>query len=617
MVSWTGIAYYVFLVLGGIGFGYFVLRLTNPDVRVMRTNEKLGASFFYGLVLFIVAFIIDYLVSANDFLEATGYLPITIFITILGSIFFLKVKNMMSNPQFLLVGVPAPRAQKDAEPKATFDEIKFNIPNSAKPSLPSLKGISPQDFEKRDAPEKEKPTQQRGFVPFSSAPSQAKTRDDSIAKEKPKETPGRLVAASDSQGFKPITPFTFENSDAGEQKKGGEKSRAMEAIQAKPPEPSEESSSMKGIIQQPKPPLSPQSIQPQKQMQPAHAASSAAPAGQAVFEGRLEELAARTRKEEERKKNPLNEFIDGIKQTFGAGKQEPGVKVVQIKAATQAGEQRGKVILLPESPEVKPRATTPASTHPIAAIEIRENTVEKAALMKKIQETELDEIAGELVGESKGTPLDETTLHRRYIVKQEEAQKQKQTAAVQQKKEKEREQTPEKEFDTMVQEVYNQLQFGKTKEEVGDKLRLAPPPAEQTAEKRIAVQKPPSEQYAQLQAMQSAQSAFQQVESQAPSSARAPEGPASSSSIFDQLNVISGGKPSGEKTESDVKFVKMPANGAGCPRCHAKNSRIVFCPYCGSGMCANCAPLITPKEDGFEYTCPKCGENVFVQKQAQ
>ena len=85
-------------------------------------------------------------------------------------------------------------------------------------------------------------------------------------------------------------------------------------------------------------------------------------------------------------------------------------------------------------------------------------------------------------------------------------------------------------------------------------------------------------------------------------------------SVFDQLNMISGGKNA--KTESDVTFVKLPANGAGCPRCHASNSRIVFCPYCGSGMCANCTPLIKPMQDGFEYVCPKCSESVFVKKRS-
>ncbi|MBI5226301.1 zinc ribbon domain-containing protein [Candidatus Micrarchaeota archaeon] len=51
-----------------------------------------------------------------------------------------------------------------------------------------------------------------------------------------------------------------------------------------------------------------------------------------------------------------------------------------------------------------------------------------------------------------------------------------------------------------------------------------------------------------------------------------------------------------------------------CPTCHQKNSRIVFCPYCGTGMCANCSPKVTPGPDGFTYACPKCQEDIPVKK---
>ncbi len=53
-----------------------------------------------------------------------------------------------------------------------------------------------------------------------------------------------------------------------------------------------------------------------------------------------------------------------------------------------------------------------------------------------------------------------------------------------------------------------------------------------------------------------------------------------------------------------------------CPHCGSKNSRIVFCPYCGTGMCANCSPAITPTAEGFTYQCPKCGEEVPVKRRA-
>ncbi|HLC38184.1 MAG TPA: hypothetical protein VJI71_01905, partial [Candidatus Norongarragalinales archaeon] len=78
MALLAALVYYLFLLVGGVGFGYFVLRITNPDVRLMGTNEKLGASAVYGVGLLVVALAIDFVISGTDaFLNATGYLPAT------------------------------------------------------------------------------------------------------------------------------------------------------------------------------------------------------------------------------------------------------------------------------------------------------------------------------------------------------------------------------------------------------------------------------------------------------------------------------------------------------------------------------------------------------------
>jgi len=54
----------------------------------------------------------------------------------------------------------------------------------------------------------------------------------------------------------------------------------------------------------------------------------------------------------------------------------------------------------------------------------------------------------------------------------------------------------------------------------------------------------------------------------------------------------------------------------GCPSCGARNTRVVFCPYCGTGFCANCTPSLLPGADAFTYTCPKCSESVSVKKKS-
>ncbi len=97
----------------------------------------------------------------------------------------------------------------------------------------------------------------------------------------------------------------------------------------------------------------------------------------------------------------------------------------------------------------------------------------------------------------------------------------------------------------------------------------------------------------------------------------------SGSSVFSQLENLdaAGGEskpasaaPEGE-AKAQVQVVKMEVGkNAGCPHCGAKNVRVVFCPYCGSGMCANCTPSLKPTPEAFVYTCPKCGEEVPVAR---
>jgi DNA-directed RNA polymerase subunit RPC12/RpoP len=90
-----------------------------------------------------------------------------------------------------------------------------------------------------------------------------------------------------------------------------------------------------------------------------------------------------------------------------------------------------------------------------------------------------------------------------------------------------------------------------------------------------------------------------------------PEKPAETS-VFSQLEGIA----SGAKSEKSVgKFFDLPAErGMGCPTCRTKNIRVAFCPYCGTGMCANCSPRVNATGDELKYACPKCGEEISVKK---
>lgn len=94
--------------------------------------------------------------------------------------------------------------------------------------------------------------------------------------------------------------------------------------------------------------------------------------------------------------------------------------------------------------------------------------------------------------------------------------------------------------------------------------------------------------------------------------------------LFAELEALAGGKKGEAKEEvkegkkesekGEMTFVKMQAPGVGCPTCHAKNTKIIFCPYCGTGLCANCAASIKTTPEAFIYTCPKCGEEITIKR---
>ena len=498
MASLAAIAYYAFLFIGGIGFGYFAMRLTKPDSRLMPPTQKLGASAIYGFTLFAIAFALDYAISGEArFLEATGFLPVTLFFTVLLAVFFFKAANSLSKPQYLVVGVPAvktPPAQMD------FDKSLAIMPKAQAPQKTEEKATRAVSFQE---------------IPL------------------PAQQPEPL-----------LTPAV---------------AKPMQKQQEKQPE-----------IKISKPAIAPLQGQQPKQLEtPATPVQSNQT--DVLQSGLQFEPRAKT---PEKRASGTNEFLAGIRSALGFSKHDEGKEAhIPVREAVKPLQQKKEGAMAPL---------------------VKEDVAFRESELKKIKEVELEEIARDISGEEK-TSEEPLAPRRRYLEKQAESVE----------KQKEREASPEEDFDTMVQEVYNQLQLSKTRAQVSDNLKLSPPPAEAKVQEKM------------LAAEQPAAAATATASSSLFSSPMPAQSSAQPSSIFDQLNVISSAAPRQQKAEGDVKFVKVPANGAGCPRCHASNSRIVFCPYCGSGMCANCTPLIAPKEDGFDYSCPKCGENVFVKRQAQ
>lgn len=163
------------------------------------------------------------------------------------------------------------------------------------------------------------------------------------------------------------------------------------------------------------------------------------------------------------------------------------------------------------------------------------------------------------------------------------------------------------EFGDMVSDVYTQLRVAKKGTSAKDIITPSAGGAEGAASaltlEDIAGENTPLEKN---KAEQSSSGAFSGAKEESQ-----PEKPAETS-VFSQLEGIA----SGAKSEKSVgKFFDLPAErGMGCPTCRTKNIRVAFCPYCGTGMCANCSPKVNATGDELKYECPKCGEEISVKK---
>ncbi len=200
--------------------------------------------------------------------------------------------------------------------------------------------------------------------------------------------------------------------------------------------------------------------------------------------------------------------------------------------------------------------------------------------------------------------------HRLYLHAKEAAEKQK-TGGVSDQKERE-------EVSAFVKDVYAQLKAEQKPEGLREKVGVRQPKKElrerarEAREAKAAEEKPLS--LADLLGTE------KPTEAPTPAGAGAP-----ASGLFAELEALAGGKKEEKKEEAkagkkdketELVFVKMQAPGVGCPTCHTKNTKIIFCPYCGTGLCANCATSIKTTPEAFIYTCPKCGEEITVKRKA-
>ncbi len=221
----------------------------------------------------------------------------------------------------------------------------------------------------------------------------------------------------------------------------------------------------------------------------------------------------------------------------------------------------------------------------------------------------LKDVVRETVEEAQGKVI---PRHRRYLLTPEQKEKVKVIASS--------DMAGKEEFQALVQDVYEELRKTKTEGEV---QKIAPnvpvepivkkeeKPSEGGKEKKEKGKEGREKSRGREEKPVEALSLNDVLGSEGVSKKEEPTG------LFAQLSGITEGGETGGvvKEKGSSEFVKVESeSGMGCPNCHAKNTRIVFCPYCGGAMCTNCSPQIKIEGDHFIFTCPHCGEEVFVKK---
>ncbi|NYZ77913.1 zinc ribbon domain-containing protein [Candidatus Micrarchaeota archaeon] len=239
--------------------------------------------------------------------------------------------------------------------------------------------------------------------------------------------------------------------------------------------------------------------------------------------------------------------------------------------------------------KAKPKPTTPAGEAPV------KEEAEIEVIMKELGLVQ-ERPGGKAAGTASVPPGGER--HRLYMHAREEGKTQ--GAGKTSEVTKEREEVGE-----FVKDVYTQLKADQKPGELRDKVGVHQPKKEfRERGKEVKVEEKPL-----------SLSDLLGTEKPREAPAAAPAG-----GLFAELEALASGKkeePKPEKKEGkegEMTFVKMQAPDVGCPTCHSKNARIIFCPYCGTGLCANCATSIKTTAEAFVYTCPKCGEEITVKR---
>ena len=596
--------YYAFTLFGSVSFGYVFLRLTQPEIRTASKRRKLLLSLAVGVAFILAAFGLEYALYGEQALArleaAAGLTPLLALAAAVFCLLVFKIvssmKNAFTTQRTMEVAIAAPPEKEGAARLLPFVqevrkfEAEMPEPQCAPPA--SEAPIEEPRFEEFEVKPSAATLAAASEAARQAAQSAEKAAGKSVREkleelknkgvingQEKDETPQPAVNAQiPAEAVKLETPPLEFKAPA----------QVVQALATTPPKPA--AAAAAGVFGKPRYAKSDAetkaSIAPATTPATPSAPTRAPPLATPSF------ISPQPQKKEEKG------FLQKIFGSFGGGKAS------EQRAPQRAQAQRGP-----------PR---PSEEHEIEVILDELHLIKAPVPVARKPLPRARGAAAAAAAEQESEEEGPAQRHRLYLERRGGG-----GSSARARLESER--TERAELNALFSDVYSQIEKpGKPGAARAAAQRGAPRGPNAPAEKPLSMNdlfgaEAFAPQKTQVQASASAASGFG-----AGGGAGATGAGAGGVSVFSQLESLdASGKTVAEQTAQgtpqavpQVQVVKMRvAANAGCPHCGAKNVRVVFCPYCGSGMCANCTPSLKPTPDAFVYVCPKCGEEVPVARE--
>ncbi|MFH0714085.1 MAG: hypothetical protein V1722_00390 [Candidatus Micrarchaeota archaeon] len=655
----------LFYLAGAFSIGYLVLRFVYPEIRTFDSKKKLVTVIVVSLAIAFTAFLLDFGISGQRAFKLDSFAMPLLFIVMLFYFLVMRVFFLFgaTSRKFVTVGIPIapiPTAVHVAASSASGKAQKVTL-KASKVALAEIKKVEDKEVKKNEARKERLMTsigetqtyvekvQQRVVEIKKAETKKVEVKKIETRKVDAKKPETKKVEAKSAKVEKPnvapveIAPIVIEK--PREVKDEAQLEHLKRQTIEKPVEVKFQITSQPPVAI-----ASPSTLFPPSVLEVNPVVSSEVVTKPAVGKAAIASQLKPSIDKKSLEVKPVPVAAVPKKQgssgggffgfLFGGNKKQTPVKVAVVPAKVGVVVPTKKVVAVPA--KVNPNEPPSFATwRGIKEAERKKLEAQRKALeTKKKEESEIQELVSSVTKEDQiKAQTTSGPVHRRYLLSDE----------VNVIANKDVAQTEE--FGLMVQDVYSQIKTPavkpsdvvnvnapkvpvatavasvahvrtaasvasaaaaqQTKPEVGlsvsdilgnDLFASSPAPKQESASSTGG-----NDLFANTSAAMSS------------ASVSSSESSSGGNDIFARLSQATESpvRAAPESQRSDVSFVQMQADKTtGCPTCHSKTGRIIFCPYCGTGMCANCSPSIKPLENSFVYTCPKCSEDVNVKKKA-